>query len=84
MFDILAHDGSSLSWNLRFTRDLFEWEVSLVGSLVDLLSSVYISDSDKDSRVWSLFSNGSFSSKSFYHVLSEEPLSQPSYPLQNV
>lgn len=40
-----------------------------------------------DSRVWSPSSNGSFSSNSFYHVLSKEPLqplSQSSYPFQNV
>lgn len=55
-----------------FTQDLYNWEVSLVGNLMNDLHMVYISNSDRDSRIWFPSLDGLFSSKSLLSVLSRE------------
>lgn len=66
---ILSHDVNGLSWHLLFTRKLYEWEVPSVGNLMNDLNMIYISSSDRDSRIWSPSLDGLFSFKSFLFVL---------------
>lgn len=69
--EILSQNMDGLSWNLAFTRDLYEWEAPLVGKSMDDLHLIYISSEDDDTRIWSPFLDGSFSSKSFFLTLAE-------------
>lgn len=82
--EILSYNENGLSWNLSFTRDLYEWEVNLVDNLVELLHEVYISKSDPNIRIWSPSSDGKYLTKSFFHVISKDSLSHPSFPSQQI
>lgn len=46
-----------------FTCDLYEWEISIVGTLLDQLKDVFVSSSNPDSRVWCPLSLGIFFTK---------------------
>lgn len=82
--DILAFNEYGLSWNLSFSGDLYEWEVALVGSLTNNLRLIFFSNFDRDSRIWSPFSDGLFSSKSFLSIFSGMPSSTPDVPYSKV
>lgn len=67
--EVLSHTPNGLVWNLPFSGDLHDWEIPLVGQMMEDLKLVYIFGEVPDSHIWSLFANGSFSCKSFYLVL---------------
>lgn len=60
--EVMSHSPQGILWNLLFSRDLFEWEVELVGKLIDDLNLVYISRDGEDRWIWSPSSDGQFSS----------------------
>lgn len=72
VYEILSQNVYGLSWNLNFTRDLLDWKANLVANIFKSLQGVYISRSKSDYRVWSPSSNGRFSFKSFFHLISKE------------
>lgn len=82
--DILSQSSSGLEWNLLFTRDLYEWKVDSIGTLTEHLKDAYISYDDSVARVWSPTSDGLFSSKSFFKIISSVTLSQTSFPYHNI
>lgn len=67
--DIISPSICGHSWNPTFRRDLFDWEVDLLGPLVSNLEKVFISKSFPDKRVWTLESFGVFLCKSFFDML---------------
>lgn len=67
--NIFAPSLSGNSWNLKFKRDLYDWEVNLLAPLVSKLEIVFISHSFPNKRVWTLESSGLFSCKSFFKAL---------------
>ncbi|KAJ9680549.1 hypothetical protein PVL29_019768 [Vitis rotundifolia] len=68
--DVLGN-SYPLSWNFNFRRNLTDSEIELLQSLMLSLSSVRLSPSSADSRVWSLSSSGLFSVRSFFLALSK-------------
>lgn len=64
--DVISSSPSSLSWNIQFSHDLYDWEVDMVGDLMSLLKEVFLSQSFLDQRIWTLESSGKFSSKSLF------------------
>lgn len=81
MVNVLSYDANGLLWILPFFRDIYEWEVPLVGNLINDLKMVYISSSDIDTRIWSPSLDGLFSSKTFFNVLLKE---SPSFPQHKI
>lgn len=67
--EILSPRSNGSLWNLLFTCDPYEWEIPLVGNLVEGLKLVYISSKNEDSLIWSPSPDGSFSSNLFLFVL---------------
>lgn len=49
--EIFSQGPQGLMWNLLFSRDPFEWEVELIGKLMDDLNLVYLSNSNEDSQI---------------------------------
>lgn len=67
--EVLSQGPQGITWNLPFSHDLHEWEIPLVGQLMDDLNLVYISEEEADSCIWSPSSNDIFSYKSFSSIL---------------
>lgn len=67
--DIISPSANGHDWNLTFRKDLFDWEIDLLGPLVSNLEEIFISKSFPNKRVWILVSSGVFSCKSFFDVL---------------
>lgn len=82
--DILFFNEFGLSWNLSFSKDLYEWEVALVGSLANDLRLVFFSNMERGSRVWIPAFDGLFSSKSFFSNLSGLHSSSPNFSMSKV
>lgn len=68
-----AEEGGSVSWVVPFRRALRRYEVSLYESLFSLLSNVFLSRGEEDSRIWMSCSSGVFSSRFLYKSLEEMP-----------
>ncbi|KAJ9687316.1 hypothetical protein PVL29_015988 [Vitis rotundifolia] len=68
--DVLGN-SYPLSWNFNFRRNLTDSEIELLQRLMLFLSSVHLSPSLADSRVWYLSSLGLFSVRSFFLALSK-------------
>lgn len=58
--EIFSPSFSGHTWNLTFSRDLYEWEVDLLAPLVSNLEEAFISQIEKDKRIWILGPQGSF------------------------
>lgn len=78
--DFLFNSTNELSWNLLFTRELFDWEAQIVTSLLDSLHDVFLSRLAMDKRIWILESSRKFSSKSFFNVLSNSHILVVPFP----
>lgn len=68
-FDVLSNASIGPSWNLTFSRDLYEWEVDLSANLLSSLNENFILNSFLDKNIWILESSGRISSKSFLTML---------------
>lgn len=66
MVDVLNSSSSGISWNLSFSRDLYDWEVDSLASLTLSLKEVFLSFDFLNMRVWVLESSGVFTSKSLF------------------
>lgn len=82
--DVLSFSSPGLSWNLNFSRDLFNWEVDLLGNFLSNLKEVYISTSFPDIRIWNLESSENLSSKSFFMAMLSVQNSPISFPCKKI
>jgi len=64
--EVISISPSSLSWNIDFVQDLYDWEVDMFGNLTQLLKDVFISQSFLDKKIWIPNSSGIFSTKSLF------------------
>lgn len=71
--EILSNSTNGLSWNLLFSRRLYDWEVQTITALRDSLHEVFLARLAMDKRIWILESSRTFSSKSFFRALSNSP-----------
>lgn len=66
VLEVFSPSPIGLSWNIDFSRDLYEWEANMFGILSHMLKNVLISPSFLDKKIWVLNSSGIFSSKSMF------------------
>lgn len=81
--EVLSPGPLGINWNLPFTRDPYDWEIFIVGNLMEDLQLVFIDCDEGDSCVWSPSVDGLFSYKSFNMMISDS-LSAQSTPVSNI
>lgn len=82
--EVLSLGINGINWNLLFTRDLYEWEISIVGELMENLCLVFIDRADRDSRIWAPSADDTFSFKSFFNILIPDQSFSPIIPVSNI
>lgn len=82
--NILSNSDHGPSWNLLFSRGLYDWEAQLVTTLLDSFSNIFLSRNNADKRVCTLDSSGKFSSKSFFIALTSPLIPNSSFPHQMI
>lgn len=66
--------GYPTSWNLKFRRNLYDWEILEAEALLrKFCMEVLGGPSDTDKRIWKCNSKGTFFVKSFLLALEEDP-----------
>lgn len=82
--EVLSPRPLGLSWNLPFTSDPYDWEIPIVGNMIDDPRLEFIDCDEGDSRVWSPSADGMFSYKSFFTILISDTPSGPTIPVSNI
>uniref|UniRef100_A0A2N9HC19 Reverse transcriptase zinc-binding domain-containing protein n=1 Tax=Fagus sylvatica TaxID=28930 RepID=A0A2N9HC19_FAGSY len=67
--DIYHFQGSTISWDIEFTRSVQDWELEMVDSFMSLLYSQIIRPGVVDSLCWTPSCRGLFEVRSFYTTL---------------
>ena len=67
--DICHLQGSTISWDIEFTRSVQDWEMEMVDSFMSLLYSQIIRPGVVDSLCWTPSCRGLFEVRSFYTTL---------------
>jgi hypothetical protein len=67
--DICHFQGSTISWDIEFTRSVQDWELEMVESFMSLLYSQTIRPGVVDSLCWTPSCRGLFEVRSFYTTL---------------
>jgi hypothetical protein len=67
--DHLVVVSGSYQWDVRFFRDVHDWEVDVMASFFSLLYSSKVAQDGGDRFWWSLSHKGSFDVRSFYKAL---------------
>jgi hypothetical protein len=80
--DLASFDGTSFSWNVRFTRLVQDWELESIADFMDVIYSVLPAQGVIDTICWKLSSQEVFSVNSFYKSLLSP--TYRSYPWKNV
>jgi hypothetical protein len=57
--------GSSIQWNVSFTREAHDWEVGVFASFLQVLHLVTVRKGSKDELLWVPSKRGIFKVKSF-------------------
>lgn len=48
---VISQGVNGLDWNLPFSRDPNDWEIPIIGNLMENLRLVFVDGDDSDSRV---------------------------------
>lgn len=85
MAEVPSDGINELNWTHPFSRDPYEWEIPIVGRLMENLRLVNLVRDELDTCVWAApMSNSVFSSKSFFSILfNDHPLPNP-VPISNM
>lgn len=73
--EVMGRLGEQIQWNIHFSRDAQDWEVSSFEAFYSLLYSINPSNAH-DRLWWILAAKGSFSVSSFYKSITQEPYTQ--------
>uniref|UniRef100_A0A2N9GN59 Reverse transcriptase domain-containing protein n=1 Tax=Fagus sylvatica TaxID=28930 RepID=A0A2N9GN59_FAGSY len=65
--------GGPCEWNVTFGRDFNDWEIDLVVDFFQLLASKTPTNEGPDRLRWKGRKDGVFTSRSFYHALTDRP-----------
>ena len=80
--DLASFDGTSFSWNVRFTRLVQDWELESIADFMDIIYSVAPTQGVIDTICWKLSSLKVFSVNTFYKSLLSPTYRY--YPWKNV
>ncbi|XP_057803730.1 uncharacterized protein LOC131019067 [Salvia miltiorrhiza] len=62
-------ENGSWSWELKWRRELFEWEKWLVNDLIVIISDGFSCSGNSDEWRWKATKNGKFTTKSAYQII---------------
>jgi hypothetical protein len=80
--DNLAVHNGVIQWNVLFTKQIQDWEIEMVPSFFEQLSSILVRHGEGDRLVWNPSKRGFFEVRSYYEVLIRK--NGPSFPWKSI
>jgi hypothetical protein len=69
--EFLVRDGIESTWRFDWRRNLFQWEIDLLGQLLEMLEPITLTE-EEDCWKWVPEPEGNFSVSSAYNYLDKE------------
>ncbi|KAG6684222.1 hypothetical protein I3842_12G052100 [Carya illinoinensis] len=80
--EIMEIAGGQILWNINFTKEAHDWEISSFADFYGFLYSIRPNRQQEDVMWWTLTGKGTFSVCSFYKALTQVPNTQ--YPWRKI